>query len=164
MKASDGITSRKSSEFYEEEKMKYNDIRYLKLELRKAIKCDLKILEKYVSLGKVKEGYSSVKSFKIRVTDWLSNFKRTVQELEDESENKKLSESNIFDAWLAKTRRFEEVKIELDESMLEIASICKKNESLDTSYNEESKNLIEKKVENNKFEFELVKGNENIAD
>ncbi|KAG5615256.1 hypothetical protein H5410_015080, partial [Solanum commersonii] len=47
--------------------------------------------------------------------------------------------------------------------MLEIASLCKKIESLDTSDNEESKNLIKKKVENNKFEFELVKGNENIA-
>ncbi|KAH0689061.1 hypothetical protein KY289_016419 [Solanum tuberosum] len=100
MKASDGITSRKSSELYEDVKMKDNDIRCLKLELGKVIKCDLKILEKYVSLGKVKEGYSSVKSFKIRVTDWLSNFKRRVQELEDELENKKLSESNIFDAWL----------------------------------------------------------------
>ncbi|KAK6793980.1 hypothetical protein RDI58_007433 [Solanum bulbocastanum] len=80
--------------------MKDNDIKCLKLELGKLIKCDLKILEKYVSLGKVKEGYSFVKSFKIRVTDWLSKFKRRVQELEDELENKKLSESNIFDAWL----------------------------------------------------------------
>jgi len=100
MKASDGITSRKSSELYEDVNMKDNDIMCLKLELGKAIKCYLKILEKYVSLGKVKEGYNSIKSFKIRVTDWLSNFKRRVQELEDELENKKLSESNIFDAWL----------------------------------------------------------------
>ncbi|KAH0652457.1 hypothetical protein KY289_030135 [Solanum tuberosum] len=92
-KASDGITS---SELYEEvrtlkelltnkqEELKIKDknIKCLKLELEKAIKCDLKIPEKDVS--------RPVKAFKIRVTDWLSDFKRRVQELEDELENKKL--------------------------------------------------------------------------
>ncbi|XP_015161783.1 putative WEB family protein At1g65010, chloroplastic [Solanum tuberosum] len=165
-KASDGITS---SELYEEvrtlkefltnkqEELKIKDknIKSLKLELEKAIKCDLKILEKDV--------FSPVKEFKIRVTDWLSDFKRRVQELEDELENKKLSESKIFDAWLAKTRQFEKIKIELEESMLEIASLHAKTESFDTSYNREIKNLTEKEVENSKSGFELVKENEKIA-
>ncbi|WMV36926.1 hypothetical protein MTR67_030311 [Solanum verrucosum] len=150
-KASDGITS---SELYEEvrtlkelltnkqEELKIKDknIKCLKLELEKAIKCDLKIPEKDVS--------SPVKAFKIRVTDWLSDFKRRVQELEDELENKKLSESKIFDAWLAKTRQFEEIKIELEESMLEIASLHEKIESFDTCYNGETKNSTEKEIRN----------------
>ncbi|KAH0720077.1 hypothetical protein KY284_005107 [Solanum tuberosum] len=165
-KASDGITS---SELYEEvrtlkefltnkqEELKIKDknIKSLKLELEKVIKCDLKIPEKDV--------FSPVKAFKIRVTDWLSDFKRRVQELEDELENKKLSEYKIFDAWLAKTRQFEKIKIELEESMLEIASLHEKIESFDTSYNGEIKNLTEKEVENSKSGFELVKENEEIA-
>ncbi|KAG5579717.1 hypothetical protein H5410_050344 [Solanum commersonii] len=149
-KASDGITS---SELYEE--IKDKNIKSLKLELEKAIKCDLKIPEKDV--------FSPVKTFKIRVTDWLSDFKRRVQELEDELENKKLLESKIFDAWLVKTRQFEKIKIELEESMLEIASLHEKIESFDTSYNGEIKNLTEKEVENNKSGFKLVKENEKIA-
>ncbi|XP_055824391.1 putative WEB family protein At1g65010, chloroplastic [Solanum dulcamara] len=176
MKASDGITTRKSSELYAEvrtlkqlltnkqEELKVNDknIKFLKLELENAKKCDLKISEKDASLGKVREGFSPVKAFKIRVTDWLSDFNRRIQELEDELEKKKLSESKIFDAWLAKTRQFEEIKIELEESMVEIASLHKKIESLDTSYNVEIKNSTEKEIENSKSEFELAKENEKI--
>ncbi|XP_059310404.1 putative WEB family protein At1g65010, chloroplastic [Lycium ferocissimum] len=121
MKASDGI----SREFYaevktlkellnnkqEESKITDKNIESLKLELEKAKKCELKLLEKDASLGK---------AFKIRVTDWSSDFRKRVQELEDELENRKLSESKIFDAWLSKTRQFEQIKIELEESKLEM--------------------------------------------
>ncbi|XP_025887682.1 putative WEB family protein At1g65010, chloroplastic isoform X2 [Solanum lycopersicum] len=149
----DGITS---SELYEEvrilkelltnkqEELKIKDknIKCLKLEVEKAIKCDLTIPEKDV--------FSPVKAFKIRVTDWLSDFKRRVQELEDELEKKKLSESKIFDAWLAKTRQFEEIKIELEESMLEIASLHEKIESFDTSH---TKISTEKEIRNENEEI-----------
>lgn len=174
MKANDG---RKSSEVYaevrtlkelltnkqEELEIKDKSIKSLKLELEKAKRCDLKISQKDASLGKVKEGFSPVKAFKIRVTDWLYDFKTRVQELEDELENKKLSESKIFDAWLAKTRQFEEIKIEREESMLEIASLREKIESLDAFYNGEIKNSTKKDSKDIKSEFELAKEDEKIA-
>ncbi|MCD9559892.1 hypothetical protein HAX54_018220 [Datura stramonium] len=145
-KVTDGISPRKSSELYaevrtlkelltnkrEELKIKDKSIKSLKKELEKAKKCDLNLLEKDSSVGKVKEGFSHVKAFKVRVTDWLSDFRGRVQELEDELENRKLSESKIFDAWLSKTRQFEQIKSELEESKLEIASLHEKIESLDT--------------------------------
>ncbi|CAN4090431.1 unnamed protein product [Withania somnifera] len=172
IKASDGLLPRKSGELYaevmtlkelltnkhEQLKLKDNSINSLKLALEKAKKYDLKLIEKDASLGKVKEGFSHVKAFNIRVTDWLSDFRRRVQELEDELENRKLSETKIFDAWLSKTRQFEQIKIELKESKFEIASLHEKIESLDTcskqngSYRnhscyEEIENLVAKENE-----------------
>ncbi|XP_033509967.2 WEB family protein At5g16730, chloroplastic-like [Nicotiana tomentosiformis] len=188
VKATDGLSPRKSRELYaevrtlkellthkqEELKIKDKNIKSLKLELEKARQCELKLLEKDPSLGKVKEGFSHVKAFKIRVTDWLSDFRRRVQELEDELESRKLSESKIFDAWLSKTRQFEQIRIELEESKLEIASLHEKIESLDTSFkqngrylnhscNEEIAKSIEKEMENLKSELELAKENEKVA-
>ncbi|XP_019264094.1 PREDICTED: myosin-13-like [Nicotiana attenuata] len=127
VKATDELSPRKSRELYaeirilkemlthkqEELKIKDKNIKSVKLELEKARQCELKLLEKETSLGKVNEGFNHVKAFKIHVTDWLSDFRRRVQELEDELENRKLSESKIFDAWLSKTRQFEQIKIEL---------------------------------------------------
>ncbi|XP_060183292.1 uncharacterized protein LOC132613284 [Lycium barbarum] len=154
IKASDGLSPSKSRELYaevrtlkeiltnkqEELKKKDSNIKSLKLELEKAKKCELKLLEKDASLGKVKEEFSHVKAFKIRVTDWLSDFRRSVQELEDELENRMLSESRIFDAWLSKTKQF-----------------------LNHSCSGEISNSIEKEIKNLKSELELAKENEKIA-
>ncbi|KAK4371607.1 hypothetical protein RND71_011082 [Anisodus tanguticus] len=188
MKASHGISPKKSSELYvevmtlkallthkqEELKIKDENIKTLKLELEKVEKCELKLLEKEANLGKVKEGFSHVKAFKIRVTDWLSDFRKRVQELEDELENRKLPESKIFDAWLSKTRQYEEIKIELEESKLEIASLHKKFESFDTCSKQNGKivehscngglaNSPEKEMGNLESELELAKKNEKIT-
>ncbi|KAK4373606.1 hypothetical protein RND71_008990 [Anisodus tanguticus] len=184
MKASDGFSPR---ELYaevmtlkelltnkqEELKIKDKNIKTLKLELEKAKKCELKLVEKEASLGKVKGGFSHVKAFKIRVTDWLSDFRKRIQELEDELENRKLSESKIFDAWLSKTRQFEQIKIELEESKLEIASLHKKFESftLAPSNTERLLNILamgrlptpEKEMGNLDSELELANDNEKIA-
>ncbi|KAF3627644.1 putative pentatricopeptide repeat-containing protein-like [Capsicum annuum] len=177
MKARDEITPRKSSELYaevrtlkelltnkqEDLKIKDKNISSLKLELEKAKSYNLKIAVNDASSGQVKERFSPLKAFKIRLTDWLSNFKRRVQELEDELENRKLSESKIFDAWLSKSRQFEEIKIELKESLLEIASLHEKLESLGTSYNGKIKSPAEKEIEKIKSELKLAKENEKIV-
>ncbi|XP_009786833.2 putative WEB family protein At1g65010, chloroplastic [Nicotiana sylvestris] len=180
VKATDGLSPRKSRELYaevrtlmellthkqEELKIKDKNIKSLKLELEKARQCELKLLEKDTNLGKVKEGFSHVKAFKICVTDWLSDFRRRIQELEDELENRKLSESKIFDAWLSKTRQFEQIKIELEESKLEIASLHEKIEFLDTTFKENGRYLdhsCNEEMENIKYELELAKENEKAA-
>ncbi|XP_059307454.1 putative WEB family protein At1g65010, chloroplastic [Lycium ferocissimum] len=147
MKLNEGLSPKKAGELIaelkvlkefqsktqEEMKIKDKNIESLKLELEKAKKYEVKLAEKDAMLGGLREEMNHVKASEVKATEQLSVFKKKVQELEVELENRKLSESKIFDSFESQTKQFERAKIELEEAKVEMASLHEKVESIEAA-------------------------------
>ncbi|XP_060186286.1 putative WEB family protein At1g65010, chloroplastic isoform X1 [Lycium barbarum] len=147
MKLNEGLSPKKAGELIaelkvlkefqsktqEEMKIKDKNIESLRLELEKAKKYEVKLAEKDAMLGGLREEMNHVKASEVKATEQLSVFKKKVQELEVELENRKLSESKIFDSFESQTKQFERAKIELEEAKVEMASLHEKVGSIEAA-------------------------------
>ncbi|XP_055816637.1 putative WEB family protein At1g65010, chloroplastic [Solanum dulcamara] len=150
-------------------------IESLKMELERVKKYEVKLGEKDVELGGLREDIGRVKASEVKATEQLFVFKKKVQELEVELENRKLSESKIYDSFELQTRQFERAKIELEEAkvemaslhekvvLLEAASLSKRSNSgrLNGYSNGEIANSVKKEIES--LNSELALGKEDVA-
>ncbi|OIT33205.1 PREDICTED: putative WEB family protein At1g65010, chloroplastic [Nicotiana attenuata] len=157
-----------NSKTQEELKIKDKNIESLRMELERVKKYEVKLAEKDAMLGGLREEMNHVKATEVQATEQLSVFKKKVKELEVELEQRKLSESKIYDSFESQTRQFEQAKIELEESKLEMASLREKVESLETSSkknsgrlngfsNGEIANSVKKELESLNYELALAK-------
>ncbi|XP_015058547.1 putative WEB family protein At1g65010, chloroplastic isoform X1 [Solanum pennellii] len=121
------------SKTQEDLKSKDKNIESLKVELERVKKYEVKLAEKDVVLGGLREEIGRVKASEVKATEQLFVFKKKVEELEVELENRKLSESKMYDSFELQTRQFERAKIELEESKVEMASLRKKVETLESA-------------------------------
>ncbi|WMV53319.1 hypothetical protein MTR67_046704 [Solanum verrucosum] len=168
------------SKTQEDLKIKDKNIESLKVELERVKKYEVKLAEKDVVLGGLREEIGRVKASEVKATEQLFVFKKKIEELEVELENRKLSESKMYDSFELQTRQFERAKIELEESKVEMASLRKKIESLEAAsasaslskrsnsgrlngYNSngEIANSVKKELES--LNFELALGKEDVA-
>ncbi|KAG5574605.1 hypothetical protein H5410_054739, partial [Solanum commersonii] len=168
------------SKTQEDLKIKDKNIESLKVELERVKKYEVKLAEKDVVLGGLREDIGRVKASEVKATEQLFVFKKKIEELEVELENRKLSESKMYDSFELQTRQFERAKIELEESKVEMASLRKKIESLEAAsasaslskrsnsgrlngYNSngEIANSVKKELES--LNFELALGKEDVA-
>ncbi|OIT03083.1 PREDICTED: WEB family protein At3g02930, chloroplastic-like [Nicotiana attenuata] len=142
-------------------KIKQNNIKFCELEIKRAEQSHLR---------KLKEELSNAKENKAQTMDVLSNFKKRVHELEAEVANRRLSESKIFNSLLLKTKEFEQTKIELEKSKIEISSLHEKIESLEALSEQNSRHVscscdgkivdaLAKEVGCLRFELGLAKAN-----
>ncbi|CAN4114877.1 unnamed protein product [Withania somnifera] len=157
------------SKTQEDLKIKDKNIESLKMELERVKKYEVKLAEKDVDLGGLREEMNHVKASEVKATEELFVFKKKVEELEVELENRKLSESKMYDSFESQTRQFERAKIELEEAKVEIASHQKKVESLEAASlkrnngrfngysNGEIANSVRKELESLNSELALVK-------
>ncbi|MCD7455656.1 hypothetical protein HAX54_029049 [Datura stramonium] len=152
----------------EELKIKEKNIASLKLELERAKGFQLNLTEKDDSLRKLKEELSSAKENEANAMDLFSNFKKRVHELEAQVANRRLWESKILNSLASQTREFEQTKIELEESKVDISSLHKEIESLVDSSEQNSrccdgscngKIALEKELGCLRFELGLAKVN-----
>ncbi|XP_006353281.1 putative WEB family protein At1g65010, chloroplastic [Solanum tuberosum] len=119
------------SKTQEDLKIKDKNIESLKVELERVKKYEVKLAEKDVVLGGLREEIGRVKASEVKATEQLFVFKKKIEELEVELENRKLSESKMYDSFELQTRQFERAKIELEEAKVEMASLRKKVETLE---------------------------------
>ncbi|KAK4353073.1 hypothetical protein RND71_028591 [Anisodus tanguticus] len=138
----------------EELKIKDKNIVSLKFELERAKQFQLKLTKKDDTIKNLKEDLSNAKENEAHAMDLLSNFKKRVHELEAEVENRRLSESKIFDSLASQTREFEQTKIELEESKVEISSLHEQNRRCC-----DGKIALEKELGCLRFELGLTKAN-----
>lgn len=121
-------------------------------------------------IGKLEEELKQMKevAHEAQAMDLLSNFKKRVHELEAEVANRQLTESRIFDALASQTREFEQTKIELEESKVEISLLHEEIESLVASSEQNNwrcdgscsgKIALEKELGCLRFELGLAKAN-----
>ncbi|KAK6775108.1 hypothetical protein RDI58_026109 [Solanum bulbocastanum] len=166
------------SKTQEDLKIKDKNIESLKVELERVKKYEVKLAEKDVVLGGLTEEIGRVKASEVKATEQLFVFKKKVEEMEVELENRKLSESKMYDSFELQTRQFERAKIELEEAKVEMASLRKKIESLEAAsaslskrsnsgrlngYNSngEIANSVKKELES--LNSELALGKEDVA-
>ncbi|KAK4707788.1 hypothetical protein R3W88_028713 [Solanum pinnatisectum] len=121
------------SKTQEDLKIKDKNIESLKVELERVKKYEVKLAEKDVVLGGLREEIGRVKASEVKATEQLFVFKKKVEEMEVELENRKLSESKMYDSFELQMRQFERAKIELEEAKVEMASLRKKIESLEAA-------------------------------
>ncbi|KAH0713460.1 hypothetical protein KY289_009419 [Solanum tuberosum] len=121
------------SKTQEELKIKDKNNESLKVELERVKKYEVKLAEKDVVLGGLREEIGRVKASEVKATEQLFVFKKKIEELEVELENRKLSESKMYDSFELQSRQFERAKIELEESKVEMASLHKKFMSLEAA-------------------------------
>ncbi|KAL3323601.1 hypothetical protein AABB24_037981 [Solanum stoloniferum] len=121
------------SKTQEDLKIKDKNIESLKVELERVKKYEVKLAEKDVVLGGLREEIGRVKASEVKATEQLFVFKKKVEEMEVELENRKLSESKMYDSFELQTRQFERAKIELEEAKVEMASLRKKIELLEAA-------------------------------
>jgi len=121
------------SKTQEDLKIKDKNIESLKVELERVKKYEVKLAEKDVVLGGLREEIGHVKASEVKATEQLFVFKKNIEELEVELENRKLSESKMYDSFELQTRQFERAKIELEEAKVEMASLRKKIETLESA-------------------------------
>ncbi|XP_009775592.1 uncharacterized protein LOC107805358 isoform X1 [Nicotiana tabacum] len=157
-----------NSKTQEELKIKDKNIESLRLELERVKKYEVKLAEKDAMLGGLREEMNHMKASEVQATEQLSVFKKMVKELEVELEQRKLSESKIYDSFESQMRQFEQAKIELEEAKLEMASLHEKVGSLETSSkrnsgrlngfsNGEIANSVKKELESLNSELALAK-------
>ncbi|KAJ8541982.1 hypothetical protein K7X08_016848 [Anisodus acutangulus] len=138
----------------EELKIKDKNIVSLKFELERAKQFQLKLTKKDDTIKNLKEDLSNAKENEAHAMDLLSNFKKRVHEIEAEVENRRLSESKIFDSLASQTREFEQTNIELEESKVEISSLHEQNRRRC-----DGKIALEKELGCLRFELGLTKAN-----
>lgn len=85
-----------------------------------------KLSEKDVLLDNMRNEMDILRSSESNATTLLSNYKRRIQELEIELDKTKESEANLFDTLVMQTKQLEQNKILLEESKLEIAALEEK--------------------------------------
>ncbi|XP_006366233.1 WEB family protein At5g16730, chloroplastic-like [Solanum tuberosum] len=121
-------------------------------------------------MGKFEEEVRQMKevAHEAQAMDLVYNFKKRVHELEAEVANRRLSESRIFDSLASQTREFEQTKIELEESKVEISLLHEEIESLVSSSEQNNwrcdgscsgKIALEKELGCLRFELGLAKAN-----
>lgn len=144
-------------------KTKEKAIASLKVELEKVEELEAKLVEKDALLEKLKEELSSVKSSEAQVLDLLSKSKKRIQELEAEVETGKETKTKMLDSFSAQTKQHEQTKILLEESRLEITSLCEKVEKLEGSRqkHDEVKFSLQEELESLKSKLQLAR--ENLA-
>jgi len=121
-------------------------------------------------MGKFEEEVRQMKevAHEAQAMDLVYNFKKRVHELEAEVANRRLTESRIFDSLASQTREFEQTKIELEESKVEISLLHEEIESLVSSSEQNNwrcdgscsgKIALEKELGCLRFELGLAKAN-----
>ncbi|KAH0670090.1 hypothetical protein KY289_024583 [Solanum tuberosum] len=121
-------------------------------------------------MGKFEEEVRQMKEVanEAQAMDLVYNFKKRVHELEAEVANRQLTESRIFDSLASQTREFEQTKIELEESKVEISLLHEEIESLVSSSEQNNwhcdgscsgKIVLEKELGCLRFELGLAKAN-----
>ncbi|KAI7981070.1 hypothetical protein LOK49_Contig75G00008 [Camellia lanceoleosa] len=177
MKLSEALSSRKAEAHAElntikesladstrEMKMKVESIESLKFELEKAKEFEVRSTERDVSFDRLKEELSNMKASEAQTMGWLSVSKRRIQELEDEIERGKLSETKMYDTVASQTKQLEQTKIELEESKFEMTSLREKMEKLEVlPCNHENVDSMKETIESLRSELQLAKENLNHA-
>ncbi|CAL5323800.1 unnamed protein product [Camellia sinensis] len=178
MKLSEALSSRKEAEAHaelntikesladstREMKMKDKSIESLKFQLEKAKEFEVRSAERDVSFDRLQEELSNMKASEAQTMRWLSESKRRIQELEDEIERGKLSETKMYDTVASQTKQLEQTKIELEESKFEMTSLRVKIEKLEVlPCNHENVDSMKETIESLQSELQLAKENLNRA-
>ncbi|XP_019182513.1 PREDICTED: WEB family protein At5g16730, chloroplastic isoform X2 [Ipomoea nil] len=111
----------------EESNAKDKDIQSLRAELDSARDFELKLLQRDSSLERLKEELGDA------ARDLLDDHRRKIQELEDEVEDRKLSECQALDSLESQTKAFEQTKIELEEHKERIGSLVERIQLLEAN-------------------------------
>ncbi|KAJ9670163.1 hypothetical protein PVL29_026608 [Vitis rotundifolia] len=155
MRLSEALSSKRSGELYtelsaakkslsdatRELQLKEKSIESLRLELEKVQLVELKLAERDAAVDKLKKELNIAKITESHTVDSLSESKARIQELERELEKKKDSEAQVFDSLVSQTKQLEQTKISLEESKLEIASLHDREQILEGSYGQSSRDL-----------------------
>lgn len=164
------------SKTQEDMKIKDKCIESLKKELEKVKVYEGKLADKDVVLGGLREEIDCVKASEVKATEQLVAFKEKVKELKVELENRKLSESKMYDSFESQTKEFERAKVELEEAKGEMGSLREKVESVEAAAasskksnsgrlngysNGEIANSVKKELE--RLDSELALGKEDVA-
>ncbi|KAI8536314.1 hypothetical protein RHMOL_Rhmol10G0247700 [Rhododendron molle] len=143
-------------------KMRDRNIDLLKEELEKAKEFEVKLVERDASFGRLKEELSNAKASEAQVTGLLSDSKRRIEELEDDFERGKVSETKMYARLVSQTKKLEKTKTQLEESKLEVASLRERIEKMEAgACNQEEVDSLRESVESLRSELELAK--ENLA-
>ncbi|KAH7859661.1 hypothetical protein Vadar_003892 [Vaccinium darrowii] len=138
-------------------KMRDRNIDLLKVELEKAKEFEAKLLERDASLGGLKEELSNAKESEARTLGLLSDSKRRIEELEDEFERGKVSETKMYARLVSQTKKLEKTKTQLEESQLEVASLREKVEV--GACKHEDVDSLKESLESLRSELQLAKEN-----
>ncbi|KAF7834439.1 WEB family protein [Senna tora] len=94
---------------------------------------ETRLVEKQSLLDEMKKEMDSVRASEVDAIGLLNDCKRRILELEAELEERKATETNLYDSLATQTNQLELNKILLEESKLEIASLREKLETLQQS-------------------------------
>ncbi|GKV18676.1 hypothetical protein SLEP1_g29020 [Rubroshorea leprosula] len=151
-------------------KIKEKTIESLRSELRQRKELELKIAEKDCSLRKLRDELNHIKSSETDAINLLSEGMKRIQEMETEIDKGKEAEAKVMDSLAAQTKQFEQTKMSLEESRLEIKSLRQKVKRLEGSVEKNGSDsprsvradqALRKTVENLKSELHFAK--ENLA-
>ncbi|XP_011097536.1 putative WEB family protein At1g65010, chloroplastic [Sesamum indicum] len=112
-------------------KTKDKKIDLLETELGKVRELEVVLAEKDLSLDKLNKELGGLREREKDVTTLLLENKKRIEELEDEVERARLSESKMADSLAKQTKQLEATKVKLKETSAEIASLHEKIEVLE---------------------------------
>ncbi|GFY87404.1 myosin heavy chain-related protein [Actinidia rufa] len=167
MKLTDALKAKESlSDSTKELNAKEKIIEALILELKKAKEFEVRLAQRDESFDRLKAELSHAKAIESRSMGLLSEGKRRIQELEEEVEGGKLSETKLNDSLVSQTKQFEQTKIELEELKLEVASLrenlalsAQSSKNLDRACNHENVHSMKEEIEGLRSKLQLVKVN-----
>lgn len=107
----------------EEMEMKDEDIESLKQELQRVKQFEAKLAEKDASLVRSKEEFSRVKVSEAHAVQLVNASRQRIQILEDEVQRGNVSEARMLDSLASQTKQLAQIKLELEESKIEIFSL-----------------------------------------
>ncbi|KAG5529511.1 hypothetical protein RHGRI_030042 [Rhododendron griersonianum] len=143
-------------------KMRDRNIDLLKVELEKAKEFEVKLAERDASFGRLKEELSNAKASEAQAMRLFSDSKRRIEELEDDFERGKVSETKMYARLVSQTKKLEKTKTQLEESKLEVASLRERTEKMEAgACNQEEADSLRESVDSLRSELELAK--ENLA-